>query len=762
MTALPMLNRVRRRARVLTFVGAAGVVLSILIAPAARAVAGYPSIDAPPACGSAAPAANATTSLNTVAEAFACVLDRYPYGPAIDDRMLLRGAMAGMVTYLAKQGLDQTNAILPALTGNREADWRTFARSYAAIAERLPEGPIPAQHGLASAAIAGLVGSLHDNHANYVPPSASNGGKGSTPPTILGIRTSYVASFSRTPRTPNRPPLFILEVGRGTAAAHAGLRPGDIIRAIDGQPPFSGGRANDGVISLLTSGSPVSLTIQRPATGRTMHVRVTPSRFVPSPPVSARVLNGNIAYIRVRQFVPHASDQVLAALHRLNLSQSLAGVVLDLRGNPGGDAAEPARLLGAFVHGATFALYDDEHGHVTRVPADDSVPLLHVPLVALTDGLCASACDATAAAIHDLHLGRLVGERTAGAVSGPASLFYLDDGSGLELPTAFMRGPDGETVDGVGVPPDDFTSLSPAALSAGHDPVIERAVQDVRGMHDPVIDVGGYRLHLHCTGTGSPTVLLDAGAGDDWTVWDRVQPMVARTTRVCSYDRAGNGLSDFGPTPRTSQRMMQELRILLQRAHVPGPYVLVGHSIGGTNMQLYAFTHPTDVGGLVLVDTAKEGTAKLPTAGRKGKRGVTAGGPPGSSTQPAASNRSAGGKEAGASGEEANAAQTDFTEVAAARHTLGSLPLIVLTHAAPLPGFPQKSAANAAQLADAQRQDARIAHLSTNSEQILALRSGHYIQQDQPRVVIEAIREVVEAARHHTLLPQHGQVLRKR
>jgi carboxyl-terminal processing protease len=151
--------------------------------------------------------------------------------------------------------------------------------------------------------------------------------------------------------------------------------------------------------------------------------------------------------------------------------------VLDLRGNGGGSAEEPARLLGAFVHGGVFAYDDDGHGRRWAQRTDSTMPLLHVPLVVLIDRGCASACDVTAAAIHDLRLGRLVGERTAGDASGPADPWFLDDGSALQIPVAFMRGAAGEIVDGIGVPPDDAAPVTAAALSAGRDPGIDRALQ---------------------------------------------------------------------------------------------------------------------------------------------------------------------------------------------------------------------------------------------------------------------------------------------
>ena len=108
------------------------------------------------------------------------------------------------------------------------------------------------------------------------------------------------------------------------------------------------------------------------------------------------------------------------------------------------------------------------------------MPLIHVPVVVLIDRGCASACDVTAAAFHDLHLGRLIGERTAGDAAGPARPWFLDDGGIVQIPVAFLRGADGEIVDGIGVPPDDAAPVTPPALSAGRDPGVEQALRDLR------------------------------------------------------------------------------------------------------------------------------------------------------------------------------------------------------------------------------------------------------------------------------------------
>ena len=119
---------------------------------------------------------------------------------------------------------------------------------------------------------------------------------------------------------------------------------------------------------------------------------------------------------------------------------------------------------------------------------------------------------------------------------------------------------------------------------------------------EEMVDIGGYRPCVQCAGEGTPTVVIDAGLSDGLNEWAALLPHVAAFTRVCAYDRAGVGKSDPGPKPRTSQQMVTELRVLLHKAHIEGPYVLVGHSLGGLNAQLYAAEYPNEVAGLVLVD----------------------------------------------------------------------------------------------------------------------------------------------------------------
>ena len=127
---------------------------------------------------------------------------------------------------------------------------------------------------------------------------------------------------------------------------------------------------------------------------------------------------------------------------------------------------------------------------------------------------------------------------------------------------------------------------------------------DVRRYPPPgrMVDVGGYRMHIHCTGQGSPTVILDHVAVTNSAQWGLIQPQVSEATQVCAYDRAGFGWSDLGPAPRDTIRNALELHTLLAEAGIPGPYLLVGHSYGGNVARVYAMKYPEEVAGIVLVD----------------------------------------------------------------------------------------------------------------------------------------------------------------
>lgn len=154
-----------------------------------------------------------------------------------------------------------------------------------------------------------------------------------------------------------------------------------------------------------------------------------------------------------------------------------------------------------------------------------------------------------------------------------------------------------------------LSGFVPAALAETPLVPIDRVAKDYTRPHQ-LVDVGGRKLNLHCQGQGEPTVVMEGG-GFDWSLtWALVQPAVAARTRTCSYDRAGLGFSDPSPRPPTPANVVDDLHGLLENAGIAGPLVLVGHSLGGFNMKLYAATYPDQVAGLVLVDPSEEDASR--------------------------------------------------------------------------------------------------------------------------------------------------------
>jgi pimeloyl-ACP methyl ester carboxylesterase len=151
--------------------------------------------------------------------------------------------------------------------------------------------------------------------------------------------------------------------------------------------------------------------------------------------------------------------------------------------------------------------------------------------------------------------------------------------------------------------------LALASIGGGYETVREAA--DAKAYPPPgqLIDVGGHRLHLSCTGSGTPTVVLEPGGGEMSSNLGWITPAVARDTRVCVYDRAGRGWSDPADTPQDGAQIATDLHTLLQRGHVPGPYVLAGHSFGGLYVLAFAARYPDEVAGMVLVDSTAPASA---------------------------------------------------------------------------------------------------------------------------------------------------------
>src|SRR5579862_138437 len=143
-----------------------------------------------------------------------------------------------------------------------------------------------------------------------------------------------------------------------------------------------------------------------------------------------------------------------------------------------------------------------------------------------------------------------------------------------------------------------------AGVSAIFNAVASRHFFELHPVPGNFYVVGGHRMHLYCTGQGSPTIILDAGLGFDSLIWVNVQAELSKTTQVCSYDRAGFGWSDPRPGPRDADHIAVDLHGLLSAAGVAGPIVLVGHSIAGLYIREYAARYPANLAGLVFVDAS--------------------------------------------------------------------------------------------------------------------------------------------------------------
>jgi pimeloyl-ACP methyl ester carboxylesterase len=303
-----------------------------------------------------------------------------------------------------------------------------------------------------------------------------------------------------------------------------------------------------------------------------------------------------------------------------------------------------------------------------------------------------------------------------------------------------------------------------ATCGAIYQNVSESRDRRAHPMPGRLVDVGGYKMHINCTGDGTPAVILDAGLGDNYTSWRKAQPEIAQFTQVCSYDRAGLGYSDSSPKPRNSKIFAEELHALLHNAAITPPYVLVGHSLAGFDVRVYASLYRNEVAGTVLVDSSHpEQQKRLPPAENDIDAGWVREQEFFEFTMPFGLPRLMGFCSAGA---EVRAAECDFRNLresvaelksisesaaqAAAAGTLGDLPLAVLSRDPDAPQYdlPEDLVKPAS---DAwQQMQNELASLSTRSMHIIVKNSGHYIQLDQPEVVVKAVREIGDQVRQDT------------
>ncbi len=282
-----------------------------------------------------------------------------------------------------------------------------------------------------------------------------------------------------------------------------------------------------------------------------------------------------------------------------------------------------------------------------------------------------------------------------------------------------------------------------------------------------MVSLGDFSLHLDCRGTSEVTIVMEAGAGGTSLSWSAVQPELTENLRVCTYDRAGMGWSEPGPSPRSGTQIVSELNLLLENAGIDGPLVLVGHSFGGLLVQQYARQFPHQVAGLVLVDAvhpdfirnlpdvaleqrenqfasmrfagilAKIGVVRLfkevnfPDAMPQDVRGAVA----------ALALRA---QTAKTIYEEAIAFDQDVARMQALPYVRAGLPVAVVSRAYVAPENVAEGVTSIPGLWEEYQQ--RLARLTSDTTRYVAATPEHYIQFSQPELVIRAIRDVVERA----------------
>lgn len=315
---------------------------------------------------------------------------------------------------------------------------------------------------------------------------------------------------------------------------------------------------------------------------------------------------------------------------------------------------------------------------------------------------------------------------------------------------------------------------SPSALAAL---VVQPAADESFAKPNQLVDIGGRKMNLYCSGQGATTVVFDAPSGEAGWNWFKVQPEVAKHTRACVFDRAGLGFSDPAKRRNTAENVVEDLHKLLHGAGIKPPYVMVGNSLGGANVQVYAYRYPAEVKGLVLVepqhedetkrlDDASQGNLKkiyamlkeqnsyCLAAAKKGfKRGseeqMNCIGKPADIYGPklGAVVVSATSKPAywRASADEWDVINISNEQLRKLRRPFGDLPVVVLTRGVSPYATPGKSpsALNKAMEDENAAIQKETAALSTRGKQRVVPGAGHVVHADKPDAVIDAVLEVL-------------------
>jgi carboxyl-terminal processing protease len=319
---------------------------------------------------------------------------------------------------------------------------------------------------LVQGAISGMMNALGDPHTGYSTPLETTDLNNSLQGAFDGIG-AYVDTRGAF--------LTITETIPGYPAAQAGLQTGDQIIAVDGQDVTG---INPDIVRLTKvmgpAGTSVQLTIQRTGVDKPLEFTITRAHIV-IPFVTSKMLDNNIAYIQLTQFGDTAASDFHSQLSKL-MAQNPAGMILDLRNNPGGYLNAAVTIASEFIDHGVIVSEKDSNGSITPYNATTGGLATTVPLVVLVNGNSASASEIVSGAIQDDGRGKLVGELTYGKGS-VQEYFPLADGGLARITVAKWLTPNGRIIDKIGLTPDQVVTLTQADITAGRDPQLDAAVQ---------------------------------------------------------------------------------------------------------------------------------------------------------------------------------------------------------------------------------------------------------------------------------------------
>lgn len=392
-------------------------------------------------------------------QAYTLLLDKYVDPPT--PTQLLSAAWQGALAEYARVG-GLAYPTTPVLSGDRERDWERFRAAYVDLAVRYSTLGDVQQLGFAAASA--MAEKLDEGHTHFLLPAQYQEhlewSRGEMKYAGVGARL-------------RANPLAIAEVFEGSPAAAAGLQPGDIVLAVDGEP--TDGLGIEDAIRRVRgpAGSAVTLRVKR---GDAPPFDLTIVRAMVSMPfVESRLVDGVWGYIQVRGFPEPATAQEVERRLRELQEQGAQGIVLDLRGNSGGRIDVGTRLLNLFVKEGPLFQEIERDGERTTSAAAGGYWEHPLPLAVLIDEGTASMGEIFAAAVQERGVARLFGTTTSGNVAA-AQVFPLADGSALQITIMNILSGDGRTLNGVGVKPDVEVSRSNQDLLEGRDPPLDAAV----------------------------------------------------------------------------------------------------------------------------------------------------------------------------------------------------------------------------------------------------------------------------------------------